>query len=142
MTFFTRSREECQRMTFEEFINKVKDIVREKNYMNLIGDWEKHIIHSDFSDKSSSIYGSMYYGTIYFANTEFTKTLENPLKITLYTFSYCGTEYSANLKCTECSLYKKEIEAISKLSQCFNAEENRFFNCHRSEGGCPEQPKK
>ena len=154
MTYFTREREDCKKMTFEEFINKVKDIVREKNYMNRIDDWDKNIIHSDFDDKSSickasgSTYGDVYFGTIYFADTIFTGKLEDELIITLYTFSYYGlytfsyygAEYSASLDYTECSLYKREIDSICKLSSCFNVNKNGFLDCaldeyHRSGEG-------
>jgi len=122
MIIFSPKSKECQIMNFEEFKQKAMQEVRSKNFMNLIDDWEKHIIHKDFADDA---YGTSYYGTIYYAD----KTFNNELTIRIYSFSYHEFLNTASFGCTECSLYKEEIDVISKLSQCFDANKARFFDC-------------
>ena len=56
MILFPQMSKECKKMTFEEFQQKAMQEVRSKNYMNLIEDWEKHIIFKDF--EGVSLYGS------------------------------------------------------------------------------------
>lgn len=128
MMLSMKTSKECPKMTFEEFKQEVLHVVRSRNHMGLIDDWEKHIIYKDFSfyNLSGTTYcGNVYYGTIYYAD----KTFKNELTIRIYTFSYLEISGTASIDCTECSLFKEEITSICKLSQCFDANKSRFFDC-------------
>lgn len=121
MLLFPPKSEECTKMSFKEFKNRVMQEVRSKNHKDLIDEWEKHIIFKDF--EGVSLYGSTFFGTIYYAD----KTAMNELTIRIYAFSYHEISDAASFSCTECSLYKEEIDTICKISQCFSASKESYF---------------
>lgn len=120
MSLFTESSEKCGKMAFEEFQAKVLDKVRQKNYMDLVENWEKNITFSKF-DKGH--YDS-FYATIHYAKEIYQY---KELEIMLYSFSCNNYEDSSLFYCLEGTLRGNELQALAKLTNCFNQNKNHFF---------------
>lgn len=120
MSIFTEANEKCKKMTFDEFRSKVMDTVRQKNYMDLIVGWEKHITFSKF-DKG---YNDDFYASIHYADSIHK---DKEFKMTLYSFSCHIYENSSQFYCLEGHLFREELQAITELTNCFYRNNNRFF---------------
>lgn len=124
MVIYTEKKEDCSMMTLEEFKNKVLQHIRKANHLVLVDTWEKHIIFKEFQE--SHTYGTSYYATVFFAK----EIQKNEPTICIYQFSYYEySDKSASFCYGDNSLYKEEIDVISKFAQCFNLNKGRYFGC-------------
>lgn len=122
MSIFIENGESCERMSFEEFQAKVMNVVRHKNYMDMVDSWEKHVIFKDFHKGQHND----YYATVYYADKDF----ENKdFHVTIYNFTYNDINNKCSFDCVDGTLNKDEIQAISRLSNCFARNKDRFFDC-------------
>lgn len=121
MSIFFNYRDYCKAMTYKEFQTKVLDTVKQKNHMGLIENWEKHITFIKFDKRDPE----RWIATIHFAD-EILK--DNDFKYIIYDFSYSNHNNYPLFSYTECHLYSEELEAITKLTNCFNQNKNHFFD--------------
>ena len=127
MSIFIDEEVKCEKMSFEEFQQKVLDTVRTKNHMGMVNAWDKHIIFQEFKPGSgppSDI--SLYYATVYYADEIYKK---DEFKITIYNFTYYEHNDYRTFSCTEGDLYKEEIQVITRISNCFSRNKDKFFDC-------------
>jgi hypothetical protein len=134
MVFFTENKEDCSCLTYEDFQNKVLNMVRQINHLRLVDSWEKHIIYRDFQ-KSTITHGTSYYANIFFAN----ECQKDEPFIIVYEFSYHENykkgdtnvflRSPASIYYTHGIFYKEEIEPFRKLLQLFDKNKGRYFSC-------------
>ncbi|MCX7773614.1 MAG: hypothetical protein N2376_10940 [Clostridia bacterium] len=127
MSLFIDEETSCEKMSFEEFQQKVLATVRTKNHMDLVNSWEKHIIFKELKSgtaPSSDI--RLFYATVYYADEIFRK---DEFKVKIYNFKYHEHDDYRRFSCTEGDLYKEELQAITRISNCFSRNKGRFFDC-------------
>ncbi len=127
MSIFIDEETKCEKMSFEEFKQKVLDTVRTKNHMDMVNSWEKNIIFQEFQQGSgppSDI--SLYYATVYYVDEIYKK---DEFKVKIYNFTYYEHDDYRTFSNTEGDLYKEEIQAIVRISNCFSRNKGRFFEC-------------